>query len=131
MDATAAAMEKAKKSDSSKKKKKKTPKQRMGEVQPVMREGSHETAVLCLAWNRNHESLLASGSADTTVKLWDVNEAACKMTYTHHKREVQAVAWNPVESTVLLSGSMDGAVAVLDARQTEVATTWNLPSEVE
>jgi len=127
-EATMAAFEAAK-GATGKKKKKKTAKNRM--KGPVMKADSHEAAVLALSWNTNHENLLASSSADTTVKLWDINEGKCKMTYTHHDREVQSIKWNPVETTVMLSGSMDGTIAALDARQTEVAAKWKLPSEVE
>jgi len=112
-------------------KKKKKGKKTKGLKGPIMKPDSHEGPVLGLAWNAQHEILLASSSADTTVKLWDISTQACKQTYRHHEREVQSIKWNPEESTVLLSGSMDGTIAVMDARQTNASMKWKLPSEVE
>lgn len=75
----------------------------------------HTDAVMGLDWNRVHPNLLASSSADKTVKLWDMSKNACVHTFTHHKDKVQSVAWNPIESSVLLSGSFDQSIAVFDA----------------
>ena len=50
-----------------------------------LKEGSHEDAVLCLDWHAAHRERLVSGSADETVKLWDVTTQQCIATLTHHR----------------------------------------------
>ena len=50
-----------------------------------LKAGSHEDAVLCLDWHEAHRERLVSGSADETVKLWDVTTQQCTATLTHHR----------------------------------------------
>lgn len=50
--------------------------------------GSHEAAVMGLSWNSTYRQALASGSADQTVKIWDVTTQACSHTFTHHSDKV-------------------------------------------
>jgi len=52
--------------------------------------GSHEAAVMGLSWNSTYRQALASGSADNTVKIWDVTTQACSHTFTHHTDKVSA-----------------------------------------
>jgi len=41
--------------------------------------------------------VIASGSADQTVKLWDLSSMTCSHTCTHHKDKVVSVQWHPTE----------------------------------
>ncbi|KIV86800.1 hypothetical protein PV11_02388 [Exophiala sideris] len=92
----------------------------------------HVDAVLALAANREHRNLLASASADKTVKLWDLNTGKCAKSYTMHSGKVCALDWHPTESTVLLSGSYDRTVIATDMRAPDaVAPKWVVEADVE
>lgn len=92
----------------------------------------HVDAVLALAANRKHRNLLASASADVTIKLWDLHTTKAAKSYNYHTDKICSLAWSPVESTVLLSGSYDRTVAAADMRAPNVEPTRiGLESDVE
>ncbi|KFY15881.1 hypothetical protein V492_01706 [Pseudogymnoascus sp. VKM F-4246] len=92
----------------------------------------HVDAVLSLAANRHHRNLLASSSADKTVKLWDLYTTSCAKSYAHHTDKVCTLAWHPKESTILLSGSYDRTVVAADMRAPDAAVPrWGVESDVE
>ncbi|KAI5786417.1 WD40-repeat-containing domain protein [Peziza echinospora] len=109
-----------------KKKKKKTASKQANDTH-------HVDAVIALAANRSHRNLLASGSADKTIKLWDLNTATCAKSYSYHTDKVCALAWHPRQSTVLLSGSWDRTVVASDMRAPDAKKVprWGVESDVE
>lgn len=91
----------------------------------------HRDAVLALSWNRNQRQVLASGSADFTVGLWDLS-VGNMVTSIKHEEKVQSVEWHPVEPQSLLTGSFDQEVKIFDCRSPENANKkWEVSGEVE
>ncbi|EYE93647.1 rRNA-processing protein PWP1 [Aspergillus ruber CBS 135680] len=91
----------------------------------------HVDSVLALAANRQHRNLLASASADRTVKLWDLSTGKCAKSYTHHTDKVCSLDWHPIESTVLLSGSYDRTIVAADMRAPDSKARWAVDADVE
>lgn len=96
---------------------------------------SHTDAVMSLSLNPFQPEYLASGSADTTVKIWDLEEQVCKANLVGlHKNKVQLVRWNLNNEQVLLTGGYDRVVNVFDVRERPLghnATKFRLKKEVK
>ncbi|GAV06705.1 hypothetical protein RvY_16650 [Ramazzottius varieornatus] len=92
----------------------------------------HRDAVLALAWNSMVEHIMASGSADSTVILWDLDRLKAATVLTGFEDKVQAIKWRPDFGDQLLCGSCDKTVRLFDCRlQKAKATLWNVEDEVE
>lgn len=96
----------------------------------------HTDSVVCLSSNSSgradiENSDLASGSADNTVLIWDLNtmKPKCKKIKCHKDR-VQSIRYHPNEQTTLLSGAADKTVLVHDCRSASWLT-WKFKNEIE
>ena len=90
----------------------------------------HTNAVLALNWNRQCEHVLASGSVDETVLLWDLNTQGVVSSLGHGEK-VQSIAFHPAEAQTLLTGCCDSLVRLFDCRAPDSASSWRVTGEVE
>jgi WD40 repeat protein len=68
---------------------------------------THHQAVTALAWS-NDGRYLASGSADTTIKVWDAVTGTVLQTYTGHGAAICALAWSPEGNRIASSAHHEG-----------------------
>lgn len=75
----------------------------------------HKAAVLDIAWCPFNDNIIASGSDDCTVKVWEIPDGGLKEPLTEpivsldtiHQRRVGQVLWHPTANNVLLSAGGD------------------------
>ena len=70
----------------------------------------HQYSVNCLAFSPDGKQLV-SGSADQTLKVWDLHTGMCLGTLTGHSAEVLAVAFSPVGDQIT-SSAQDNTIRV-------------------
>ncbi|KAK7080558.1 rRNA-processing protein [Halocaridina rubra] len=91
----------------------------------------HKDAVLSLAWNRNAEHVLASGSVDQTVILWDLQHGSVAQQLTSFDEKVQSLQWHQKEPHTILTGSCDKMVRLFDCNSSDSFKSCKLDGEVE
>lgn len=87
-------------------------------TRPVMIVPAHATEILSFDWNKYRPWVLASGSVDKSIKIWDCRSvklgvpdtsigAACELNLQGHEYAVRKVQWSPHRADVLSSASYD------------------------
>ncbi|XP_076312547.1 periodic tryptophan protein 1 homolog [Tachypleus tridentatus] len=92
----------------------------------------HTDAVIDLNWNHLIRHILASGSADNRVAIWDLAEGTPVVMLESHHDKVQTLKWHPQEAQTLLTGSCDKTVKIFDCRNgDENHKNWFVNEEIE
>ncbi|XP_053970552.1 periodic tryptophan protein 1 homolog isoform X1 [Hylaeus volcanicus] len=91
----------------------------------------HKDAVLDLAWNENYTHVLASGSVDQTVLLWDLENGTPVNKFASFGEKVQSLKFHPTETHQLLTGCADKVVRLFDCRDETITKSWEVSGEVE
>ncbi|NWW74771.1 DAW1 factor, partial [Climacteris rufus] len=72
----------------------------------------HSAEIVCLSFNPQ-STLVATGSMDTTAKLWDIEKGEEVATLSGHSAEIIALSFNTTGDRII-TGSFDHTVAVWD-----------------
>jgi WD40 repeat protein len=81
--------------------------------------GFHHDRVNCIAYQPMSSYLVASGSTDKTILLWNFSKKQKRYQLTGHDGSVEALAFSP-DGTILASGSVDQTIRLWDLSQETV-----------
>jgi U3 small nucleolar RNA-associated protein 13 len=86
----------------------------IGEKEPVRSIRGHQMPVLSMCYDASG-TLVATGSADKTVRVWDIPRGHCTHSFRDHTDIVPLVAFHPdVSKLVLFSASDDSTIRMYD-----------------
>lgn len=75
----------------------------------------HSDAINALSFNPASEYVLATGSADKTIGIWDLRNLKSKLhSLIGHDDSVTSMAWHPFEEAILGSSSYDRRIIFWD-----------------
>ncbi|KAI9136078.1 Rbap46 polypeptide [Paraphysoderma sedebokerense] len=82
---------------------------------PVHSIEAHAAEVNCLDFSPFSQYLVATGSTDKTVALFDMRNLKIKLhSFESHQEEVLQVSWSPTMETILASSSTDRRIMIWD-----------------
>ncbi|KAI3675905.1 hypothetical protein L1987_85501 [Smallanthus sonchifolius] len=82
---------------------------------PIKSLRAHRSEINCLSFNPLNEWLVATGSTDKTVKIFDLRKFTTPLhTFNHHNDEVVQIGWSPHNEKILASSCAGRRVMVWD-----------------
>jgi U3 small nucleolar RNA-associated protein 13 len=95
---------------------------------------AHQMPVLCMAYDPTG-TLVATGSADRTIRVWDMAGGFCTHSFRDHTDIVRTVTFHPdPQRLLLISTSDDNTVRVFDLRDSKCVAVFrthvSLPTAV-
>lgn len=95
----------------------------------VVQGHGHDDAVNALAFNAASDWVLATGSSDKTIGIWDLRSLKERLhTLEGHTDQVTSLEWHPSEHAILGSGGYDRRVIFWDLSR---VGEEQLPDDVE
>lgn len=86
-----------------------------GDADPIAAVEAHREEINCVAFNPANDYMLATGSSDNTVALWDTRSPKEPMHVLEgHRGDILQVQWSPHCESVLASASGDRRINVWD-----------------
>jgi len=91
----------------------------------------HKGEICGLKWNAD-KKLLASGSNDNTVRIWQMGSNIARSNIQAHKSAVKALAWCPWRNGILSTGggSKDKSIKTWDVHDNKLLSTVVVDSQV-
>eukprot|EP01056_Protomagalhaensia_sp_Gyna25_P004891 Protomagalhaensia_sp_Gyna_25__4890@NODE_516_length_3230_cov_83_832654_g405_i0_p2_GENE_NODE_516_length_3230_cov_83_832654_g405_i0NODE_516_length_3230_cov_83_832654_g405_i0_p2_ORF_typecomplete_len362_score66_18ANAPC4_WD40/PF12894_7/1_9e12ANAPC4_WD40/PF12894_7/0_21ANAPC4_WD40/PF12894_7/22WD40/PF00400_32/9_9e02WD40/PF00400_32/7_2e06WD40/PF00400_32/0_0045WD40/PF00400_32/66WD40/PF00400_32/3_4e03Nup160/PF11715_8/5_8e05WD40_like/PF17005_5/0_0021WD40_like/PF17005_5/3_9e02PALB2_WD40/PF16756_5/0_0052PALB2_ len=91
----------------------------------------HKDAVTCLRMNSILQNVLASCSADKSIRLWDLERGEMADKIKWHSDMVSSIRWHPLEGSILASCGQDKHIFLGDVRapKDRRAVEWEGPLE--
>lgn len=77
--------------------------------------GSSNEKLLVVQWHKSLEHIIATGSADGIVRVWDIKQAGHRQ-LRFHKSRVRSLLWSSELPWLLISGGDDSNICVWDIR---------------
>ncbi len=89
----------------------------------------HTDSVWSLSWSHNGR-YIASGSADTTARVWDWNSGKSLLIYDKQGDTVRAVSWSPDDARIV-SGGLSGPVYIWASDSGQTLLTYGNQDDFE
>ncbi|VWU48984.1 coronin [Hepatocystis sp. ex Piliocolobus tephrosceles] len=105
---------------------------------PVTKLKGHKSKILDLQFNFCYNTILASGSEDSNVHIWDIpyndeviteiNTATCIL--KGHRKKVTILDWNPLNYYILASNCFGGDINIWDIYNEKKAFNISVPKKL-